>query len=480
MRDDDLRRLLRERNPWWRLVSVGGDPAAWTERDPVLAGATATGIDYHPDVLADVVPGGLWVLRGPRRVGKSVLVKRLAAQACVDPRWGAATVVYLSVDGLKAQDLRRSFTIGRDLTRIVGERPRLWLIDEVTSVSGWVPLVKELRDNTALAFDAVVLTGSSAGDLGDARSGLGAGRTGVAHPFRLLLPMTFRDYLTSTRTDLPLPCRLTPDTLQSEAARDAITQMEPFVDELDLAWQRFCESGGFPRAVGEHHHRGEISREFASDLMAWLAADVEPDGPVDSVARLLDHLHRRSGSPLDVQNTAVALGMSREWLRTRIGRLVSTFGAFWCPQGDDEGRVVAGGRPKLYLSDAVLAGLPSLRDPMFPHPDTTRVTESQLGLELARAVDRLHPDRFVEGRAILHARTGSGNEVDFSPVALRVAGDVVSSVPLESKWVSRNWRQEALVVRGRYGSGVLATKDLVDVSGSVWAVPTPMVALLLN
>lgn len=480
MRDDELRRLLRERNPWWRLASAGVDPAAWAERDPVLVGAAATGIDYAPDVLGDVAPGGLWVLRGPRRVGKSVLVKRLAARACVDPRWGAGAVVYLSVDGFRAQDLRRSFTIGRELTRVIGDQPRLWLIDEVTSVPGWVPVVKELRDNTALAFDAVVLTGSSAGDLGEARSGLGAGRTGVAHPFRLLLPMTFRDYLTSTGLELPVPRRLTPEALQSEAARDAVTRLEPFVDELDLAWQRFCESGGFPRAVGEHHHRGGISREFASDLLAWLAADIEPDGPVESVPRLLDQLARRSGSPLDVQGTAVALGTSREWLRTRIGRLVSTFGAFWCPQGDDDGGILAGGRPKLYLSDALLAGLPALWDPVFPHPDTTRVTESQLGLELARAVDRLHPDRFVEGRAVLHARTGSGNEVDFSPVALRVAGDVALTVPLESKWVSRNWRQEALVVRGRYGSGVLATKDLVDVSGSVWAVPVPIVALLLN
>jgi hypothetical protein len=41
--------------------------------------------------------------------------------------------------------------------------------------------------------------------------------------------------------------------------------MAPFVDDFDLAWQRFLESGGFPRAVGEYHRTGEISPEFTFD-----------------------------------------------------------------------------------------------------------------------------------------------------------------------------------------------------------------------
>lgn len=31
-------------------------------------------------------------------------------------------------------------------------------MDEVTAVQDWIPLIKELRDNTDLAFDAVVLS----------------------------------------------------------------------------------------------------------------------------------------------------------------------------------------------------------------------------------------------------------------------------------------------------------------------------------
>lgn len=35
-------------------------------------------------------------------------------------------------------------------------------------------------------------------------------------------------------------------------------------------------------------------------------------------------------------------------------------------------------------------------------------------------------------------------------------------------------------MRGRHGAGVLATKNIVDLDGKVWAVPAPILALLLN
>lgn len=114
---------MRARNPWWQQAAAGGDCTAWTSRDPVLVSAASVGIDYDPVVLGDIAPGGLWVVRGPRRVGKSVVLMRVAARACADPAWGPGGLVYLSVDGFRAQDLRRSFVLGRDLTRSHGDRP---------------------------------------------------------------------------------------------------------------------------------------------------------------------------------------------------------------------------------------------------------------------------------------------------------------------------------------------------------------------
>jgi uncharacterized protein len=54
-----------------------------------------------------------------------------------------------------------------------------------------------------------------------------------------------------------------------------------------------------------------------------------------------------------------------------------------------------------------------------------------------------------------------------------------ATVPIESKWVDHGWRTEAKTAAGKYGRGVLATKSVLDTAGPVWAVPAPLVALLL-
>lgn len=438
-----------------------------------------TGIDHHPGVLDDAAPnGGLWVLRGPRRVGKSVAVKRLALRFCRDDDpW---SLVYFAADTFRPQDLRRAFTLARDLTAAAGDVPRLWLVDEVTSVVGWEHVVKELRDNTALAGDGVVLTGSSASGLEEAVRSLGAGRTNLADPFRLLLPMTFREVLTATGVEVPLPEPVSPDGLQSEPARSAATNLVAFGDELDLAWQRYLETGGFPRAVGDWYRSGEVSRAFIGDLRAWLSADVTSGEPAESVVGLLIALHERTTSPLDMSGTAGALHTTRDKLRTRLERLTATFAAFWCHQSDSAGGRISHSQSKLYLIDPLLARVPTLVDETARPPDLTRSTEAALGLAIARSVTAVHPERFLEQRAVMYARTGSGGEVDFAPAFVAVGGNRVLTCPLESKWVPDGWKGEARTIKGRYGRGVVATKNVTDVAGDVWALPAPVVALLLH
>lgn len=116
-----------------------------------LRAADTAGFTYAPNVLADIPRGALVLLRDPRRVGKSVELKRFAAS-----------------------------TLASGATPLSG-------------VSGWHAEIKNLRDNDAqFARDTVVLTGSSARDLTNATSSLAGRRGEVARPDRTLLPMGFR------------------------------------------------------------------------------------------------------------------------------------------------------------------------------------------------------------------------------------------------------------------------------------------------
>lgn len=149
--DAAIKDLLRERNPWWR------DAQAWRPTDRVLRDADDAPFVYAPDALDGIAPPNLYVLTGPRRVGKSVAMRRKIQELLEsgeDPR----SIVYCSCDGYRPQDLRRLFKAGRALMPAAHDRPMWWFIDEVTAVGeDWGTVVKSLRDDTALRGDCVVL-----------------------------------------------------------------------------------------------------------------------------------------------------------------------------------------------------------------------------------------------------------------------------------------------------------------------------------
>ena len=486
VRDDQIRSRLVQSNPWWR-TAAGGDRLAWTADDRALRSRVAFDLGYRPEILADIALGpigdGLVVLRGPRRVGKSVTVKDAVTQLCgrrdVDPR----QIVYLAADGMTAQDLNRVAVLGRDLTRSVDPARRIWLLDEVTGVKGWTETIKFLRDNTRFGDDTVVCTGSSWDAEAEVERDLFAGRAGTAttRRSRLLLPMRFCDVLAATGRDVPSPGSVPPWDLQGPAAAAAAAAAELAVDDLDLAWQAYLTSGGFPRAVAEHHRTGQVGDAFLTDLAAWLHQDVDPEASADSVPLLLAGLHQRSGSPLNRAATASALSYrTRQTFDLRLTRLTRSFAALWCHQVDDDGRRVVGAQSKLYLTDPLLAWLgPRLRAGVAA-PDLTILTEAALGVALAQAVDRAQPGRWAADDAIGFLRTGGGNEIDFAPIPVPTAAATTSTTPLESKWVTHGWRSEARVVQGKLGRGVLATRTIVDTTTAVWALPAPLVALLLS
>jgi uncharacterized protein len=491
MRDDEIRARLVQINPWWRAAASGSDPLAWIEGDRTLRDRAHHDLGYRATVLDDLASAPLddrlILLRGPRRVGKSVVLKDTAVALCrrsdVDPR----QIVYLPADGMNARDLTRAIVLGRDLTRSVdaigGPGRRVWLLDEVTGIDGWTTTLKYQRDNTMFGDDTVVCTGSSWSETGEVERDLLAGRAGssAARRLRLLHPMRFRDVLAATRPHIPRPDPVRAWDLQGSASKAAATDLELFVDELDLAWQAYLTSGGFPRAVAEHTRTGAVGTAFLEDLEAWLHRDVDRDGPIDSIPRLLAELHARSTAPLN--RTAIASSLSysnRQSFDARLNRLVRNFAAVWCHQISENGDRVSGAQSKLYLTDPLLSWLGHHLRAGNPVPDMTALTEAALAVHLAVAIDDQQPGRWVDGDTIGYVRTGKGNEIDFGPIAVPDTAGPVHTTPLEAKWVTRGWRSEALVTENRFGRGVLATKNITDLNHVSWAIPAPTVALLLG
>ena len=455
----------------------------------MLAARRAFDLGHRASILDDIAAGplgdGLVVLSGPRRIGKSVAMIDAVAAMCarddIDPR----QLIHVPCDGMKDRDLRRVITLGRALTSSVDAetaRRRVWFFDEISDIPGWTSVVKQARDLSDFGEDTVIATGSRWAGSEDVYGDLMAGRAGTSSQRRIrqLLPMTFRDYLRATVPGLPRPPAAHPADLQSADVRRTLAELAYLVDDYDLAWQNYLTCGGFPRAVAEHARTGMVSNAFAQDLLGWLRTDIDPEDH-GSVPLLLTEIAQRTTSPLNLRNLVLALDYgSRGTLDRRLARLINSHGGVRCPQIDDRGRMLPNAQYKLYLVDPLLAWLPTMTSPGLPFPDFTRLSESALAVALARRIDDLDEGRWADEDTIGYARTNSGGEVDFAPIRVPTASGPALTTPVESKWVDSGWRGEAKTITGKYARGVLATKTILDFDNGVWAVPAPILALLLG
>ncbi len=469
MNDAQLRRLLEERSPWRARVG-------WEANDPDLRAAGRLPLSYRPEPLTDIRAPGLYVLRGPRRVGKSLELKRAIVRLLadgVDPK----TIFYCSCDGLSKQDLRRLVAQGHSVTRTL-PGARYWLLDEVTAVPGWSQTIKELRDqDTTFREACVVLTGSSARDLEQARKDLADRRGGVPDSDRLLLPMGFRAFCAALGGFDELPGQvISPKDILAPAAERAVSALEPWSDALADAWELFLDVGGFPRAVGELVGSGAVSDGFVQGLWDVVLGDAMRAAPMSEadVVALLARLVRNLCSPINASSVGRDVGLSgHQAVVDRIEDLVRAFLAWRCYRVRD-GRPNTAAQRKLYFVDPLVARLAHLRDSRFPAPEVAKLTQQQIGLTLARAVSLHVPAAFVQTDRVMYERTSTGAEIDF------VGADL--EIPFECKYTDGGWRKEALTMKARHGRGVMVTRSpiLTGADEPIWAIPASILAWLLG
>lgn len=467
MNEPELARQLTAANPWWRK------PHEW-ERDDRDLRAVPGSLTYDPDPLVGISPPNLYVLRGPRRVGKSVELKRSVGRllgAGVEPR----RIIHCACDGLTADDLRRLQRVARkQLTRSV-DAPRYWLLDEITAVRGWPEAVKWLRDNTGMADDCVVLTGSSARDLEEARKALAGRRGQTTDSDRLLMPMGFRSFCLSLGTGLPELPTIEPRGFLSDDVDEAVDILLPWLDEVATLWEVYARIGGFPQAVSGYLARGDVDPAFAADLWDVIHGDAlrRENFSAAQSTRLLRRLARSLAGPVNMTALAEDIGVgSHSTASRRVKDLVDGYCAWPCHRQGDGGLPNLAAQEKVYFTDPLLARLPHLRDEQ-PPPETAKISEQQLGLALALALVGGDASRYGDFSTVMYARSATGREVDFG-------GRGLGAVAFEAKCTDRSLGRESQTMRAMFGGGVLATRAKVDRLGDVRALPAGLIALLLG
>ena len=475
MKRGEAQQTLIATNRWWR------DPDGWPRSDPDLREASEAPFDYRAGVLANLAAGGLYVLRGPRRVGKTVEVKH-AIQDLIGSGVEPRRIVHMAVDGLRSRDLGMLVDAADALTPEDGTR--YWFLDEITGVTdGWPERIKWLRDNDPrFRTDTVVLTGSSAADLTAATKALAGRRGHATAPDRVLLPIGFRSFVSLVASEPPPPAigPLPVADLTHNRLRDAGRELAPWLDALIRTWETYLYVGGFPGAVADHvTGRGEPEtlRTSLVDVIhgdAFRRADWSRAQSTDLLRRLSSNLC----SPFNVSSLANDVGVSQTALKRRIDDLREAF-VVWPCHREGELRPRLGAQEKIYFTDPIYtllsgdAGAASSAGTAFK-ADFTRLSQQQLGLALLRACERTAPGEFVGFDRVLHHRTASRKEIDF-------VGPGFGGSAIESKYVDGGWRTAAPTLKASRWRGIVATRSELDLAEpDVYAVPSALLAWMID
>jgi predicted AAA+ superfamily ATPase len=447
-------------NPWW------SDPTA-IKRDRHLR-ALETSPFHRPLPIVETLRTDaplVYTLRGPRQVGKTtaakLLVRRLL-EAGIAPR----RVMYYALDlegepGALEAIVRAGMQPARATPPAQGLPTYYFILDEISAVPGWQQAIKWLRDNTAAAEAFFLLTGSVASDIRAGAERLPGRRGGEAHLDRILLPLSFGEFVMACAPDLPPPPRvLSPADLARPAgeAADVLLGSAFLAGQLNELLQTYLQVGGYPAAVRDHLTApdGAVSESTSRQLWDMVAGDVSRfRGDPLKALRLIERVSIDLGSTVSYNRLAAHLGYAVDTVEDYVRRLGESFQLLTLHFFDlSRGAVAPKKNIKLYPVDPLLVQLPRAMLRSTRLPEESALVESVLALALFRAAELDLMEAFNVPRTLYYwrsERASAEREVDFllDPTGARLA--------FESKYEHVVQGFDAATLRRVFGGGTLFT-----------------------
>lgn len=235
----------------------------------------------------------IYTLRGPRQVGKTTAIKILINDLLKEEGILKEQVMYYSCDNIdNYKELIELLEIYLDYVKKLNlQKKRLYIfLDEVTSVKDWQRGIKYLVDAGKLSQAVMVLTGSNAADLRKGMERLPGRRGKTGSPDKIMLPMTFREYVSLINPELftnftgVLADGIDIFSLDQTAFK-AILSLQPHLGELSILYEQFLITGGFITAINAYFPEHEIGYSVYELYQQWLRGDISKAGRNERIAR---------------------------------------------------------------------------------------------------------------------------------------------------------------------------------------------------
>lgn len=341
----EVQRRLATDNPWWRAgQGIDAEEAAWPRRA------------YFPQfaqLTLDTSVRRAVVLIGPRRVGKTVMLKHLVALLLAEKVAGTQ-VLFLSLDtplysGRSLESLVQLFV---DLQQHPAGRPLWVLFDEVQYLKDWEVHLKSLVDT--YPHIRFVASGSAAAALRMKSRESGAGRFTEF----ILPPLTFAEYLlfAGQEDSLIVENMDTDGRVPSYHAPD--------IHGLNTEFVNYLNYGGFPEAVMNPVVRANPARFLRQDIVDKVLLKDLPSlygiGDTQELNRFFNVLAFNTGNEIGLEDLSKHAGITKTKLSDYLEYLEAAFLIRRVHRIDDNAlRMLRARTFKVYLTN------PSIRAALF-------------------------------------------------------------------------------------------------------------------
>jgi predicted AAA+ superfamily ATPase len=371
-------RLARD-NPWW--TADGEAPERDLKRRVYFAPFKKLALNFEVKRAA--------VLLGPRRVGKTVLIKQLIQEAIEEgiPRKNA---LYVSIDtpiysGISLEEFLSFIPV------TLNARQRyLVAFDEIQYLRDWQTHLKDLVDSYPNV--KFIASGSAAAALSLQSRESGAGRFSDF----MLPPLTFSEFLDFTEMS---------DLITHEPPAKITC---PDIEALNKAFIDYLNYGGYPEAVLNKQIRDNREQFIRSDIVEKVLLADLPNlygiGNTQELNRLFTFLAYNTGNESSYEKVSRKSGISKPVVKKYIEYLESAFLIIKVPTINDTCRTLQRERNfKVYLNN------PSMRAALFsPVEETDAALIGHLA-ESAVFAQWQHDPSFKQFR---YARWRNSGEVD--------------------------------------------------------------------
>lgn len=326
---------LQFHNPWWESKHL-------IREDKKLAELKNLKFKYyHP--LLDHLPDEdvILTLRGPRRIGKTTLIKLMIKKLLFSkPAVSPGNILFYPCDTVRDyQELYQTTKEYLQATEAKSGARRFLFLDEISFVSEWQRAIKSLADSFLTKKATILITGSNIIDLTTSSERLPGRRGKIFSPDINFYPLTFRQFVQLVKPAL-------------------IKQLKPnsprLLPNLEALFKDYLITGGFPEIINEYYQKGFISSTFYETLAKWIEGDLHKAGKSSQQAwEIVKNIEKHQTTSVSYYKLAKESGLaSHATIQDYLETLERMFVVFQCQfYSLDQKRTDIKKNKKIYFSD---------------------------------------------------------------------------------------------------------------------------------